>query len=687
MIKKIITISAAALLAAATCFADEGMWLPSLISSRIADMQANGFKLTAEDIYSVNQASLKDAVVLFGGGCTGELISDEGLLITNHHCGYSYIQRHSSVEHDYLKDGYWAMRRDQELVNPGLSVSFLDHMEDVTDAVLKGYKANMTEEQRSALVRKNSQPIIDKAVKAGKGLRASIEALYYGNQYFLFVYKTYRDVRFVGAPASSIGKFGGETDNWIWPRHTGDFSMFRVYADKDNEPADYSENNVPYHPKKFFKITTKGVQEGDFTFIYGFPGSTREYIHSEGVRYVAEMSDPAKIAVRDMRLEIMDKYMTKDQAVRIAYSSKKSGVANSWKKWQGEAQGIIRRKTVDTKKAYEAGFAKWAVGTPYEGLIEKFDAIYADMNPKYLAQEMYSETIGAIELLSTANSYNNANAARRKSLLESFYKDYYLPIDKESFAAVVDAYKNGVPSEYQPDWFKAEYAKQGSGEAWAEYMYANSVFANKEKALAMDPSTNVENDPAVVMIKECSSWVNANIRPDVTEYNRQLALLNRAYMKGQMEYEKNKDFYPDANMTLRVAYGHVEGYEPMDGVYYYPSSTLTGIIEKDNPEIFDYDIPQRLRDVYASGDYAKVPVCFIASNHTSGGNSGSPVISANGDLMGLNFDRVWEGTMSDIDFDPSFCRNICLDINYVLFVLDKVYDAQYVLKELTLVNR
>ena len=314
--------------------ADEGMWLPALISQRIEDMQAKGFKLSAEDIYSVNQASLKDAVVLFGSGCTGELVSDEGLLFTNHHCGYSFIQRHSSVEHDYLKDGFWALSRADELPNPGLTVRFLESMEDVTDLVLKGYKAKMTEEQRQALITKNANKLIEKAVKEGNGLKASVEALYYGNQYFLFVFREYRDVRLVGAPPSSIGKFGGETDNWMWPRHTGDFSMFRIYAGPDNMPADYSQANVPYRPKRSLKISRAGVKEGDFTFVYGCPGSTQEYVHSEAVKYIQDISDPEKIALRTTRLNIMKKYMDQSQAVRIQYSSKYASVANAWKKWQ-----------------------------------------------------------------------------------------------------------------------------------------------------------------------------------------------------------------------------------------------------------------------------------------------------------------------------------------------------------------
>ena len=355
--KRILTLSAMLLCMASPLLkADEGMWLPALISQRIGDMQAKGFKLDAEDVYSVNQASLKDAVVLFGSGCTGELVSADGLLFTNHHCGYSYIQKHSSVEHDYLKDGFWAMTRADELPNPGLTVRFLERMEDVTAQVLKGYKTKMTEEQRQALVKKNSDKLKEQTVKDGKGLKASVEALFYGNQYFLFVFREYTDVRLVGAPPSSIGKFGGETDNWMWPRHTGDFSIFRIYAGPDNMPAEYSETNVPYHPKRFMKISTAGVKEGDFTFVYGCPGSTQEYVHSDLVEYIQNVSDPEKIALRTTRLNIMKKYMDRSQAVRIQYSSKYASVANAWKKWQGEEKGLRKNKVVPVKQAYEARF-------------------------------------------------------------------------------------------------------------------------------------------------------------------------------------------------------------------------------------------------------------------------------------------------------------------------------------------
>ena len=449
--KKAFLFLSCLLVSAMGAHADEGMWLPSLISQRIGDMQAKGFRLTAEDVYSVNQASLKDAVVLFGSGCTGELVSDEGLLLTNHHCGYSYIQRHSSVEHDYLKDGFWAMNRGEELPNKGLTVSFLERMEEVTDRVLEGYVPSMTEAQRDSVVRVNSKQIIEENADDGKGLTANVEALFYGNQYFLFVFRVYRDVRLVGAPPSSIGKFGGDTDNWMWPRHTGDFSMFRVYADKDNNPADYSPDNVPYHPKRFFKISRAGVQEGDFTFVYGCPGSTQEYVMSEQVRYVAEQSDPQKIALRTQRLDIQKKYMSMDQKVRIQYSSKNASVSNAWKKWQGEEKGIKKMHTVATKQAYEARFKEWAKGTEYEGLVERLGEIYARRNPTYLAYEYYNETARTIEIVQFASGiYSRLQAGTdTKDLIDSFFKDYYQPIDEETFVAMMTSSRfgqSGVPA-------------------------------------------------------------------------------------------------------------------------------------------------------------------------------------------------------------------------------------------------
>ncbi|MCR4570224.1 MAG: S46 family peptidase, partial [Bacteroidales bacterium] len=447
--------------------ADEGMWLPSLISQRIADMQAKGLKLSADDIYSVNHSSLKDAVVLFGGGCTGELVSDEGLLFTNHHCGYSYIQRHSSVEHDYLKDGFWARNRNEELANPGLTVRFLIKMEDVTAAVLKGDKPKLTEDQRNALIKKNIEALRKLETDPAKGLVAQVNSLYYGNQYFLYVFQEFRDVRLVGAPPSSIGKFGGETDNWMWPRHTGDFSIFRIYADKDGNPADYSPENVPYHPKKSFTVSRKGVSEGDFTFVYGCPGSTQEYVHSEAVRYTQDISDPEKIALRTRRLEIMKKYMDQSQAVRIQYSSKYASVANAWKKWQGEEKGLRKNKIVPQKQAYEKRFAEWAVGTRYEGLVERLAQLYTAREPIYRAYEYYNETVRTIERLNMAA---NPNFNR---------KDYYEPIDSEMFVAMMEAFDKALDDSYKPALFLQKRAEYGSMEKWRDAVFADSLEARE----------------------------------------------------------------------------------------------------------------------------------------------------------------------------------------------------------------
>ena len=718
--KRIIISGLLAVMAMLSASADEGMWLPSLIANRIPDMQEKGFRLSAEDIYSINQASLKDAVVLFGRGCTGELISPEGLLLTNHHCGYSQIQQHSSVEHDYLRDGFWAMSRSEELPNKGLTVSFLERMEDVTGLILNGYDKSMTEEERVELVKKNSDALTAEVVKEGKGLRAIVEALYYGNQYFLFVYREYSDVRLVGAPPSSIGKFGGDTDNWMWPRHTGDFSMFRIYADKDNNPAPYSEDNVPYRPKKYFKISVAGVQEGDFTFIYGFPGRTQEYIHSEGVRYIEEIGDPHKTALRTKRLDIMGRHQAESQKVRIQYSSKHAGVANAWKKWQGEVKGIRKMKTVQTKQAYEKAFAAWAVGTEYEGLTDRIASLYKELEAYSFATDYYNETVRTVEVanlaMSLARLYKGSgegmvfDASKASDMIESFYKDYYLPIDKESFVAMMKEFDRNMPDESKPEFHVGMMEKYGCAEAWAEALFAETMFADRSyadalcadkdaSALAQDKE-KIMNDPATVFLNEYTKWYYDSVRPESVRLNRELQLAYRDYMRGQMEFAKANEgeaglaaFYPDANLTLRVAYGHIKGYSPADGVYYTPSSTIKGIMEKDNPEIFDYNIPQRLRDIYATKDYGRwadasgeVPVCFIATNHTTGGNSGSPVINADGDLIGLNFDRVWEGTMSDIVFDPEICRNISLDVRYVLFIIEKIGGAGYLLEEMTFVE-
>ena len=666
-----------AVLLCATTFsavADKGMWLPSLIASRIKDMKAKGFKLSAEDIYSINQASLKDAVVLFDGGCTGEIVSEKGLLLTNHHCGYDAIQALSTVEHDYLTNGFWAKSISEELPCPGLKVHILVRMEEVTERIAAGESA---------------KEIIAKAEAEGIGYKAKVESMYYGNIHYLFIYREFSDVRLVGTPPSAIGKFGADNDNWIWPRHTGDFSVFRIYANEANEPAEYSAQNKPYKPARHFKVSTAGVKEGDFTMIYGFPGNTQEYITSDAVRYISELSDPTKIALRTKRLNIIGAAQATSPKIRLQYAAKHANIANAWKKWQGEVKGINRLGTVDKKLAYEERFRRDNPDKAY--LLDSLAAAYERNKEGYFNYELYSETIRGIELQQVVTiAFADAPIEKKMAAAELFYKDFVMDVDRKLAIAMLTEYE--AKGTFISPELKSLFNMHGGAKGYAEWLYDNTKLGSLEgfsvEAAMNDPMTEfvMALQPILKRIRPYTYRNFSNI-PDIERWFR-------PYVKALMEWDTKRAFFPDANLTLRVAYGKVAGYEYADGEYHLPQTTLEGIMEKDNPEIYDYNIPQSLRDVYATKDYGRwgvtmngkytVPVCFIATNHTTGGNSGSPVLNGNGELIGINFDRTWLSTMSDIEFDETLCRNIICDIRYVLFVMDKVGGAGWLIEEMGL---
>ncbi len=664
-------------------FADEGMWLPSLISSRIKDMRSKGFRLTADDIYSVNKASLKDAVVLFGRGCTGEIVSQQGLLLTNHHCGYGSIQKLSSVERDLLTHGFWAKSKAEELPCEGLTVSILVSMDDVTTRVDAG---------------ETPAAIAGQASDRSRGLRAKVERMYYGNQYFLFVYKEFRDVRLVGTPPSAIGKFGGDTDNWMWPRHTGDFSIFRIYAGADNEPADYSPANKPYVPKRSFPISTKGVREGDFTMIYGFPGNTQQYVLSDAVEYTLRDSDPMKIALRTARLDIISAAQDADPAVRIKYAAKHASIANAWKKWQGEVLGLARLGTVERKRDYERRFAAWAADKPeYASLLDSMHASYSRVRDLYFMGELFRESVGSVELVDFVRKVQAITESGRNvetrlaSLRNAFYKDYEPAVDRAVAKRMLAEFIARMPHAEIPADLTAAIGECGSPDAYVDYVFDNSRYV---RADGFTPDT--ADDAAAEF---CDLF--AGIRKKVAKYRvrnlsdvGEISRWYKPYLQALREFDPKRAFFPDANLTLRVAYGSIAGYEYADGVRHLPFTTLDGVIAKDNPAIYDYNVPQALRDLYDAKDYDRwgidtpsgrsVPVCFLATNQTTGGNSGSPIINGRGELVGINFDRTWRSTMSDMAFDPSICRNISVDIRYVLFIVERLGGAGYLLDEMDL---
>lgn len=704
-------------------YADEGMWLPLLLKKKEADMQKNGMRITAEDIYSVNRSSLKDAVMLFGGGCTGEFVSREGLVLTNHHCGYSYIVSHSTVERDYLTNGFWAANKSEELPCKGLSVTLLVYMEDVTEKVLEGVNNDMAEKDRAALIEKNIENIKKKATE-NNHYQADIKPFYYGNQYFMYVNEVFTDVRLVGAPPSNIGKFGGDTDNWMWPRHTGDFSVFRVYADKDGKPRDYSKDNVPYKPKKYLSINISGTEEGDFTFVFGYPGTTRQFLTSQAVDFVQNVEDPTRIKLRTECLNVYNEAMQKSPAQRLRYASTVASIANGWKKWQGELKGLKRMNAIEKKKAFERDFNKWANLTEenrerYGGLLADFDKYYSQsieakksyiyMNEALLASDAM---LYALRLLTLADISTDESVPEEKVkenaentygyLMEYFSQDYenHKEVDRDIFVRTMTIFYNDFAKDRYV-WLRknVESGKYNNAEAYFTDVYNSSLLSNPKKAEKLlkkykrKKAEELMEDPMVEILGAVLSKFRKVDMVELNGINEKLDSLYRVYVEGIMKMDTVKEFYPDANLTLRVAYGNVKSYKPRDGVEYMPYTTIEGIMEKENPQIYDYVVEERLKQLYNAKDYGvyanekgELPVAFIASNHTTGGNSGSPVLDADGNLIGINFDRNWEGTMSDIMYDPDQCRNISLDIRYCLFIIDKFAGAKHLIDEMTIVK-
>ena len=664
-IRKTVTALLAAAVLTPAANADEGMWLPMLISQRIEHMHEKGFTLDAEDIYSINRASLKDAVVLFGGGCTGEVVSPEGLLFTNHHCGYSQIQKHSSVEHDYLRDGFWALNREEELPNPGLSVMFLEYMQDVTAEV------SQAADSRTAI-----DSLVTAAESAGKGLTASVEEFYYGNQYFLFVYKEFTDVRLVGAPPSSIGKFGGDTDNWMWPRHTCDFSMFRVYAGRDNEPASYSEDNIPLKPRQFLSISLKGVEEGDFAMVMGYPGRTQRYQTAAQLEDMLAVND-IRIDARTVRQDVLWKEMRADDKVSLQYASKYAGSSNGWKKWIGMRDAFAKLDVIGRQQAKEAELASWI--EEKKGRVRKYGNAIAEIEEivdmragDYRAYTLLNETLMKIELFSLTRS-STADA----------YRDYDAEVDRKVALALVKHYLAHVSDEDRIDIDSLK----------IERIFRESAFTSPEKlATAQAAGKNLSEDPARILYDEIQNKV-MELYSTVSDAADALAEPSKAYAAALLEWNSGTPVYPDANMTCRLTYGTVKGYEPRDGVVYKYYTTLKGVMEKEDPGNYEFRVPARLKEIYETGDYGdyasadgELVTCFLTNLDITGGNSGSPVMDADGNLIGLAFDGNWEAMSGDVIFEPELQRCICVDIRYVLLMLDKFGGAGYLLDEMNIVK-
>ena len=687
--------------------ADEGMWMLPLIQKlNIKKMSEMGFKLSAKDIYDINHSSLKDAVLHFGGGCTAEIISRDGLVLTNHHCGYGTIQKLSTVDHDYLQNGYWAMNRDEELPSKGLTVTFLDRFEDVTKAVTDATTAANDPKAKEEALRSVSDQLTTKAVGENKYLKARVVSYFGDNQYYLVITKTYNDIRFVGAPPSYIGKFGADTDNWMWPRHTGDFSMFRIYAGKDNNPAEFSKENVPYQPKKFLTISLKGVNQNDPAMVIGYPGRTNRFMTSYEVKETSEITNAITILVRGVRQNVLMADMVDDPKIRLQYSSKYAGSSNFWKKAIGMNETFEKLKVYDRRAAEEKTFSDWVNADPAR--VEKYGKALADVKSavegraklQFIAK-YYAEALNPIELTSAALRFGSVSEAGPREVRggrptistapSDFYKDYNASTDKKVAKALIALFKEKVPVTDLPDFYKTIDGKyQGNIDAYVEAMFSRSVFVSEEKltaALSGDKKV-MENDPAFIAAK--------NISAALMKYNKELEQYRTLYAKGQklyiagiLEMKAGKAIYPDANSTMRLTYGKVLNYSPKDGVIYDYVTTLDGVMQKEDPKNWEFVVPAKLKALYNAKDFGhyamkdgRMPVGFLTNNDITGGNSGSPVMNRKGELIGTAFDGNWESMSSDIIFEPSLQRCISVDIRYTLFIMDKFGGAGYLLNEM-----
>lgn len=691
--------------------ADEGMWLPMLINKNYDQMKRQGFKLTPQDIYDINKGSLKDAIVWFGGFCTGEIVSEKGLVLTNHHCGYDVIASKSTPQDNILDNGFWAKNNSEEKPAEGLFVSILVRMEDVTaqvNAATKGLEGA----EKTAKYAEVSKEIVAKAT-AGTGYEAFVRDMFKGNQYFVFVTEKYTDIRLVGTPPQSVGKFGGDTDNWIWPRHTGDFSMFRIYAGKDNKPAAYSKDNVPFTPKRSLAVSLKGVKEGDFSMVFGYPGRTNRYENSYGIKLAIEKVNPAIVKLRDIRLKAWKEQMEKSDSVRLLLSSDYANIANYWKYFIGQTEQLKHLKVYDYKKEEEAKFQSWTANKPeYTSILADYGKAYEAYTPYALYPVYLSQGIFGATAVSFARSFMPVEAglkagktdavAPMKEQSDEFYKSFNLPSDKKILAGTLLAFYNDIPKDQHPALVGEILVKYGADDPEAAFkkysddLYANTMFASKAKTeafLAAPELSKLQNDPAYQYVTAFITNYREKFMKNVDAFNATNAALGQKYVKGIMEMNPGKLMYPDANSTMRLTYGNIKAYAPKDAVKYAYETTIDGVIEKYVPKDSEFDLPANYLDLYKKKDFGQYAnekgqliVGFISNNDITGGNSGSPVLNGNGELIGLAFDGNWEAMSGDIVFDQKYKRTICADIRYVLWCVDKLGNAPHIVKEMKIVK-